>query len=162
VREIAIVHRYCPSWSKSRFGVPSNHEIRGSIQYLQIQNIASIQRHPRSSHSNQCDHLSYSCHFWAHRVQALPPDDEILEEVRVKDFIHTQLLYWLEVMSLVKAVGMASPALLLTSSWLKVSNLIIYPSLVELKTTRIKTTKSPFSFCCKCKQICHDIPSPET
>ena len=85
------------------------------------------------------DHLSYSCRFWTDHLQALPPgpNDEILEEV--KDLIQSRLLYWLEVLSLVKAVDMASPALLLTSRWLKVSNPIIFPLSVELKITRIET-----------------------
>lgn len=64
-------------------------------------------------------HLSYSCRFWADHLQAISFDDVILEEI--KDFLHKQLLYWLEVLSLIKAVAIASPALVSTSNWIGVS-----------------------------------------
>lgn len=114
-------------------------ELRFNICKFKTSHLSNNDIHDQAIPINTAigDHLSYSCRFWADHVQALPPDDEILEEV--KDFIYTRLLYWLEVMSLVKAVGMASPALLLTSSWLKVSNPFIFPLLMELTTTRIKT-----------------------
>lgn len=96
-------------------------ELRFNICKFKTSHLSNDDIHDQAIPTNTAigDHLSYSCRFWADHVQVLLPDDEILEEV--KDFIHTRFLYWLEVMSLVKAVGMASPALLLMSSWLKVS-----------------------------------------
>jgi NACHT domain len=86
------------------------------------------------------DHLSYSCRFWADHLQTTSPDDEILEEVQ--GFLHNRLLYWLEVLSLIKGVPLASPALLSTSDWLRVSTLyaFLFP---KTDQTIIRTTTNP-------------------
>jgi hypothetical protein len=44
--------------------------------------------------------LSYACDFWAEHLQATTFEFELRDAV--KDFLHTRLLYWLEVLSLVK------------------------------------------------------------
>ncbi len=63
-------------------------------------------------------HLSYGCRFWADHLGATAYDSDILKEV--KDFLYHRLLYWLEVLSLIKKVNMASGMLLSVMHWNKV------------------------------------------
>ena len=60
-------------------------------------------------------HLSYGCRFWADHLGATAYDNDILNEV--KDFLHHRFLYWLEVLSLIKKVNMASRMLLSVVHW---------------------------------------------
>ncbi|KAJ7135648.1 hypothetical protein C8R44DRAFT_976510 [Mycena epipterygia] len=53
--------------------------------------------------------LSHSSRFWASRLQKDGFDSDIL--VEVKDFFYNRLLYWLEVLSLLKQVKIASEVL---------------------------------------------------
>jgi hypothetical protein len=62
--------------------------------------------------------LSYSCRFWAHHVQNTPFQVKLLE--KVKNFLTTKFLYWLEVMSLLKETGVAQQALLIIVKWIEV------------------------------------------
>ena len=59
--------------------------------------------------------LSYGCRFWAAHLGATPFDPDILNEV--KDFLHYRLLYWLEVLSLIQKVNIASGMLLSVLQW---------------------------------------------
>ena len=63
-------------------------------------------------------HLSYSCRFWADHLRATTFVLEIADEIR--DFLHTRLLFWLEVLSLIKKVNIASSALLSIIQWSRV------------------------------------------
>jgi len=69
-------------------------------------------------------HLSYSCRFWADHLQATAFEPDILDEV--KEFMHKRLLYWLEVLSLIKAVNIASQALSAIREWSRVSCFDLY------------------------------------
>jgi hypothetical protein len=60
-------------------------------------------------------HLSYGSRFWADHLGATAYDTDILSEVR--DFLDHRLLYWLEVLSLIKKVNMASGMLLSVLDW---------------------------------------------
>jgi hypothetical protein len=60
-------------------------------------------------------HLSYGCRFWADHLGATAYDTGILKEV--KDFLYYRILYWLEVLSLIKKVNMASGMLLSVLRW---------------------------------------------
>ena len=68
-------------------------------------------------------HLSYSCRFWAEHLRDSPDDGryngELLKEIA--NFLQVYLLYWLEVLSLMKEVSVASPALLVVARWTAVS-----------------------------------------
>ena len=64
-------------------------------------------------------HLSYSCLFGAEHLQASAFDVEILQEVRT--FMYTRLLFWLEVLSLLKEVKTALRALQFIYGWSRVS-----------------------------------------
>jgi hypothetical protein len=64
-------------------------------------------------------HLSYSCRFWAEHLRDSPNDDEFLNVIA--DFLQIRLLYWLEVLSLIKEVSVASVALLTLAQWINVS-----------------------------------------
>ncbi|KIM75554.1 hypothetical protein PILCRDRAFT_669545 [Piloderma croceum F 1598] len=60
-------------------------------------------------------HLSYGSRFWAGHLGTTAYDTDILSEVR--EFFHHCLLYWLEVLSLIKKVNMASGMLLSALDW---------------------------------------------
>jgi hypothetical protein len=66
-------------------------------------------------------HLSYACRFWADHLRETTRSDvnEFLPDVH--DFLSHRFLFWLEVLSLVKEVRIASPALLSTAEWALVS-----------------------------------------
>ena len=64
-------------------------------------------------------HLSYSCHYWAAHLQGTRFDVKLANEV--KGFVHSQYLYWLEVLSLYNDIDIASPAMMAASDWSQVS-----------------------------------------
>jgi hypothetical protein len=64
-------------------------------------------------------HLSYGCRFWADHLSATAYDTKILNELR--DFFHHHFLYWLEVLSLIKKINIASRMLLSILEWNQVS-----------------------------------------
>ena len=68
-------------------------------------------------------HLSYACCFWAQHLQDIPKQnsDSILPE-SVDKFAHTHLLHWLEVLSLIDKVSVASKALDAAGQWFQVGN----------------------------------------
>jgi WD40 repeat protein len=68
--------------------------------------------------------LSYSCRFWADHLQAMAFEADILDEI--KEFMHKRLLYWLEVLSLIKAVDIAPRALSAIREWSRVSCSVLY------------------------------------
>jgi hypothetical protein len=63
--------------------------------------------------------LAYACNFWAEHLQATTSNVELREAV--SEFLHIRLLYWLEVLSLVKNIKAASPALTHVRNWSIVS-----------------------------------------
>jgi NACHT domain len=64
-------------------------------------------------------HVSYSCQFWAEHLGETTFDTDILDHVEY--FMSNQFLVWLEVLSVMKQVNVASGMLLLLIDWLKVS-----------------------------------------
>jgi hypothetical protein len=64
-------------------------------------------------------HLSYGCRFWADHLSAIAYNTEILQKLR--DFLHHHLLYWLEVLSLIKSINIASGMLRMVLEWNQVS-----------------------------------------
>src|ERR1700722_13841516 len=65
------------------------------------------------------NHLSYACTFWAEHLRLTSVEIDTLNEVR--EFMHIRLLYWLEVLSLIKQVTIAFPTLILIGGWSEVS-----------------------------------------
>ena len=67
--------------------------------------------------------LSYPCRFWAAHLRDSTGErrynDELLNEI--SNFLRFHLLYWLEVLSLIKEVPVASPALIVVARWAAVS-----------------------------------------
>ena len=64
-------------------------------------------------------HLSYPCRFWSDHLHTAKIDVEVVESV--KDFLHTHLLHWLEVLSLIKEVNIASQVLMSIGTFIGVS-----------------------------------------
>jgi hypothetical protein len=92
-------------------------------------------------------HLIYSCLFWANHLQFSPSGSDILEEA--KDFMHSRLLWWLEVMSLVKEVNAAPQALEMAAKWGRVNH-------YHFRKIRMKLIDSGAAQrrCTRCSQIC--------
>lgn len=64
-------------------------------------------------------HLCYSCRYWAAHLQGTNFEVELAQEVQT--FVHSQFLYWLEILSLLKEVNIASSAMIAVADWCKVS-----------------------------------------
>lgn len=69
-------------------------------------------------------HLAYACRFWADHLSATVYDPEILGELW--DFMYNRLLFWLEALSLIKHVSIASRMLSSILRWSQVSRHVIY------------------------------------
>ena len=67
-------------------------------------------------------HLSYSCRFWSDHLQTNAIDVDTVEAV--KKNLQARLLYWLEVLSLLKEINIASQALMSIQKRVRVSPLI--------------------------------------
>jgi hypothetical protein len=59
--------------------------------------------------------LSYASQYWADHLHDAGPDSEILEEL--KKFIHQKFLYWLEVLSLLQHVRIATDSLKIAQTY---------------------------------------------
>ena len=71
-------------------------------------------------------HLSYGCRFWADHILATAFDTDIL--IPLKDFFLHCLLYWLEVLSLIKKTNVVSTMLISVVEWIQVSSsILLYP-----------------------------------
>ncbi|PVF91464.1 hypothetical protein CPB86DRAFT_850075 [Serendipita vermifera] len=62
-------------------------------------------------------HLSYSCCFWMDHLTNIKCDQEIYKGL--EDFINMQFLYWLEVLSVMKQVGLAHKVLTMLAKWMR-------------------------------------------
>jgi hypothetical protein len=63
--------------------------------------------------------LSYSCRFWGAHVRAVPFDSSLAEEI--KAFLDKEhLLFWLEVLSLLKGLSSSVGILSYIVDWFKV------------------------------------------
>ncbi|KIK34106.1 hypothetical protein CY34DRAFT_38345, partial [Suillus luteus UH-Slu-Lm8-n1] len=63
-------------------------------------------------------HLSYSCRFWATHVRTTAFSQELAKEIR-SFFDNERLLFWIEALGLLNALGSAVAVLPLISQWLK-------------------------------------------
>ena len=76
--------------------------------------------------------LMYSCRFWSAHLRDIMVDSEDDNGFLIKEvdhFLCHRLLFWLEVMSLMKDVGAANIALLTLASWIQVSSFTIVLSI---------------------------------
>jgi hypothetical protein len=67
---------------------------------------------------NIAKHLSYACQFWGDHVIETQYCLTVLQHLQ--HFLRNQLLYWLEVLSVMKKVNVASTMLFLVSKWIQV------------------------------------------
>ncbi|KAF8146610.1 WD40-repeat-containing domain protein [Mycena galopus ATCC 62051] len=65
------------------------------------------------------DHLYYACRFWSAHLQSVVDKEPLLGDI--SRFMHTQLLFWLEVLSARSVTGIASAALRALDRWLPVN-----------------------------------------
>jgi hypothetical protein len=64
-------------------------------------------------------HLSYSCRFWGDHLQKTTVDIKLVNIVN--EFMHADLLHWLEVLSLIREVNIASQVMIRVQKWIGVS-----------------------------------------
>jgi len=71
--------------------------------------------------------LSYACRFWAEHLRDCSHNEWLLCAVQphLKMLLHEKVLYWLEVLSLVKAISCAEEALLVAAEFLEVRGLLL-------------------------------------
>ncbi|KAJ7301120.1 hypothetical protein DFH08DRAFT_120895 [Mycena albidolilacea] len=62
------------------------------------------------------NHLYYACQFWSAHLQSVVGKESLLADIL--RFMHTQLLFWLEVLSACCVTGSASAALTALDKWL--------------------------------------------
>ena len=61
---------------------------------------------------NICDSLRYACLYWAeHMIQAAPSDHKALQ-AHVVEFLHNQVLFWIEAMNLLQMSSQCARILL--------------------------------------------------
>jgi hypothetical protein len=67
-------------------------------------------------------HLAYACQHWAHHLRGIDPTEERNTAIfyLLRKFLNYQLLYWLEVLSLLSKSHLASTSLLAAAKWLEV------------------------------------------
>jgi AAA ATPase domain len=95
-------------------------------------------------------HLSYSCRFWADHLLATAYEDIVFEAVRC--FLDNLFLYWLEVLSVIRRVNMASRMLSLVVMWIEVMSIV--KTSTEAKLTKYCVDPQPRTFNGKgCEQI---------
>ena len=82
---------------------------------------------PQRIETNIPKSLLYSCRFWVAHIQEIAIDmgacGSLMNEV--KDFMHQRLIFWLEVMTLIKEVATANILLLTVARWIQVSTFFI-------------------------------------
>ncbi|KIM20037.1 hypothetical protein M408DRAFT_82635, partial [Serendipita vermifera MAFF 305830] len=68
--------------------------------------------------SHISSHLSYSSHFWASHLAEIPFDKVV--HGYLWEFMHERFLFWLEALSLMKGVNLASSMIKISVTWLRV------------------------------------------
>jgi WD40 repeat protein len=63
-------------------------------------------------------HLSYSCTWWASHLTETEFHDGIFQDLQ--NFMQNRFLFWLEVLSIINRVNLASRALSLLTNWILV------------------------------------------
>lgn len=69
-------------------------------------------------------HVSYACCYWTKHLCEAPYRTSLIEGLST--FLYSRLLYWLEVISLLKKVSTVGPVLLATIKWIGVSRSLIH------------------------------------
>jgi hypothetical protein len=60
--------------------------------------------------------LSYACRFWGDHLERIPFDPDVTTKIR--SFFEEKFLFWLEVLSLIGSVNIATSALSAVKGWL--------------------------------------------
>jgi WD40 repeat protein len=91
-----------------------------NICHLETSHLCNSQIHDLAERTSKAisPHLSYSCRFFVAHLEATTFDYVICKEV--EEFMSKQLLYWLEVLSLIRHVNIAAQMLSTVCQWLEV------------------------------------------
>jgi hypothetical protein len=70
-------------------------------------------------------YLSYACQYWADHLRGITAVEQRDTEIvyLLRSFLNTQLLYWLEVLSVLSKSHLAPKSLLVAAEWLEVSSI---------------------------------------
>ncbi|KIM46585.1 hypothetical protein M413DRAFT_421887, partial [Hebeloma cylindrosporum] len=68
--------------------------------------------------------LSYSCRYWASHVHATPFNSKVAGKIR--EFLNKQFLFWIEVLSLVKSIQIASQSVSLIITWINCTDILAF------------------------------------
>ncbi|EJC98165.1 WD40 repeat-like protein, partial [Fomitiporia mediterranea MF3/22] len=88
---------------------------------------------PNRIKANIPPQLEYACLFWSQHLLEAPFLHELLNEL--PEFLNKHLLYWLEVMSVLGKVNVASPALLHAMNWVSSHNADVLAFLRDARRT---------------------------
>ena len=81
----------------------------------------------KSSLIKKCipSYLAYACQYWADHLRGIPAFEQRDTEIvyLLRDFLNIQLLYWLEVLSVLSKSHVAPKSLLVAAEWLEVSSI---------------------------------------
>lgn len=103
-------------------------------------------------------HLSYACRFWGEHLQEIVFGSECV--CVLVDFLHFQMLHWLEVLSLIKEIPLAAVALLSANNWSRVCSCHTSASRTySLNIFHLGSRQRTCVFCARCHYICLNIPS---
>lgn len=97
--------------------------------------------------------LEYACVFWGNHLQATIIEVELRSAVR--DFLFTRLLYWLEALSVLDMIKIASQTLILICKWSIVS--CKDPPFARTNTIIADRRSRHFGFCNGCMQVCGSL-----
>jgi hypothetical protein len=67
--------------------------------------------------------LSYACRYWGVHLSLSPPSSTM--ETILVEFLSNKLLFWMEVLSLTRCIGLGAPMLHQVQTWLSVSTPIV-------------------------------------
>ena len=88
-------------------------------------------------------HLSYACRFWAEHLRWTTCEVQILREVH--DFMYIRFLNWLEVLSLINQLNIATRVLSFVGKWTEVSCYVARFYLIKALTRITFSTKMTLS-----------------
>lgn len=69
--------------------------------------------------------LVYACHFWGRHLEDSPDEDCSTVQRHLYMLLHKNFLYWLEILSLAKAIPSAEESLLAAANFLKVRGCVV-------------------------------------
>ena len=124
--------------------------------YLRNHEVADLQARIESIP----EQMRYACCFWSHHICGAPMSDSLLHALQV--ILEERILYWLEVLSVLQKVNIASMHLRELQHWAQVVysvnlhhfNINIFPNL----GSQCSYSQDPYRFTTLCEDGCSTYP----